>query len=278
MYLSDNVANTFQCLSSFIQDPQVVDFADKCSNVLTEPEYPRYNYIGFNFSKGELTDIKLYFTFFQKLDIAFIQKILPTVEHFQYLYPHFNISRKLDWQNTGCAFSIKWNNQNTISKGFHLRIKSFERNPIFTPPVHINLSNEDIENSQGICYEYDDDRVLQKNYYYISDISTKRMIANRESDIAVNILNASIIEYTESNNGDKIILWYDKKEHGHNIQLHKTHQQFNEMMRNDFNLLESFSGKYIGIDKYSSYFSSPIILPDLSSADTFSHLKNKLSL
>jgi hypothetical protein len=219
-------------------------------------DFPSTNYFGVNFSENKLSNLKLYYTFFHTIDMSLAKQFLPSTEEFEKYYPFWEENSEITIQHSGCAFTLKANANLEFSKGFHLRFKLNEKTtPHFTLPKFIELSPVDLQNYQGISFEYSPSGIKKKNYYYISDEKTKL----RLSEIGKNtsIQNATLIEYTESENDQKIILW-DNEISGHpkktKLNFPEKHLEFNALMKNTFNLQNYFDGAYLNRNETASYF------------------------
>lgn len=241
-------------LRSFFSSAQVKDFIRRANAIPVSGKFPSLNYLGINFRGEEVHSIKLYYTFFAKPDLAVVRTILPDTGDLEKYYPYFEESETSDLQHTGCAFTIKMDNSGNFSRGFHFRF-SVKDNPLFEPAVFVKLTGPDLENYQGISFEYSTGGTKKKRYYYITDSLTKKVIAGEWDNGS--ITGASLIEYTEAGNERKIIAWDDEISAAAkrvNIPFSETHNEFNLWMKNRLGLQNYFDGIYLGKEIKASYF------------------------
>ena len=239
---------------SFFLNNNTQNHINSLKSIPIPNDYPSLNYIGVNFEK-EFSSIKLYFTFFHKLDLKTVEDILPSTNEFGKYYEFWQKSKTITQQHTGCAFSLKANANMEFTKGFHLRYKLDQRSEtLFEPPKFIKLTDIDLNNFPGINFEYKNGKCKKKNYYYITDKITKQQIAEQWNNES--IVDANLIEYTESGDSRKIILW-DNEVTGikkTQIQFSEEHLAFNNWMEKEFQLKNYYDGVYFDNNQKASYF------------------------
>lgn len=227
------------------------------------------NCIGIDYNKDFCPiGIKFYFGYFEKLDIC-SSKEIDFIPDFDLLNRLLFIQKKDSnnknpFQNDGLSFSVKWNFGDEKPRyGFHIRMKNFVETEFWKTPEKITLSEIDLKNYQGIGVEYIDSKPYIKNYYYISDEITKGQLAILFNDDR--ILKAKIVEYTESELGVKVILWYNLLNSDELIKS-DVNCFADRFLINEVGLKESFHGFYLNQEKISKYYASDI---SLNKIDTY---------
>jgi len=273
-------ANDIDFLISFFNHKTIFEFYNAVTSIPRSSEFPFFNYIGVNFKNNELCRIKLYCTTFQKFAYEQIEGLLPTLNDFKEYYPYFEESKIQSLQHTGCAFTLKADREFNFTNGFHLRIDETAHNK-FTRPKHIQLSETDRKNFQGISFEYSGSQPgKRKNYYYITDETTKRLLADEWSNLS--LARAKVIEYTESADSRKIIVWDDfwEDENKAEVNFSYKHANFNQIMKKEFGLQNRFTGMYFDGREFASYYSyiKDISRESFSAFDTYQFIRQKLKI
>src|SRR5690606_35664639 len=178
------------------------------------------------------------------------------------------------FQNDNLSFSIKWNINDPMPRyGFHIRMKNFVDTEFWKLPTKITLTQKDLENYQGIGIEYIQDKAYFKNYYYISDDTTKKQLATIFNDNR--ILKARIIEYTEGELGTKVILWYNLLNSEEFIKS-EVKSFADTQLLDEIGLRESFHGFYLDKNKITKYYVSNISLKTIDTTKEIIKFYNNL--
>lgn len=265
--------NSIEKIKKFLLSEAVNTYYLKANELALKKKGLHYNYIGVNY-RNEVADIKLYFTFFDRIEIGEITalKLLPKVDEY-IKFSRFYMSNGESvnsWQNTGLTFSIKMSETGKIRTGFHVRGRGFSKNELYIPPKHIVMSELDLQNYQGIYFEYEEDITFRKNYYYISDTKTKLQLAEifQNNDI----LAAEIVEYTESELGNKVILWENLTKKYLSLGIRSSADGW---LKHTVGLQVGFDGVYEKSNKKARYYSAPFnVKKGLIPLDTYSFLKS----
>jgi hypothetical protein len=268
-----------QFLASFLNHKTTQAFYEQINSLPVDSDYPFFNYIGVNFKNNAISKIKLYCTVFQKFSLAEIEKIIPSTRDFKKYYPYFQEVKTQSIQHSGCAFTLKADADFNFITGFHFRINQGTE-ILLPPPVHVQLSQADAENFPGVAFEYAaDGAAKKKNYYYITDPATKNQIAAEWNNPA--IAKAEAIEYTESDEERKIILWNDfwQNESKAVVPFSTEHEKYNQMMLANFGLPNRFAGIYFNQQEHAGYFSHITggSRKSFSSFDTYQFLKTAIN-
>lgn len=246
---------------------------------LNNPKSQPINCIGVDYdSNNTPKGIKFYFGYFDKLG-DFSSKLGDFIPRTDLLNQLLSIrikdpNNKNPFQNDSLSFSIKWNLGDQAPRfGFHIRMKNFVDTEFWKLPKLITISQIDLENYQGIGVEFIDGKACLKNYYYISDEITKKQLAKIFND--ERIRKAKIVEYTESELGVKIILWYNllKSEELINSNINCFADNF---LLNEIELKESFHGFYLNKTKLSKYYVSDVSLMKIDTYEKIIKFYNNL--
>lgn len=161
--------------------------------------YPYQNYLGINFNEADILNLKLYFSFFVPPPLDFVKKIIPDTSNYEKFIVNYIPSSERTFENNGITFSLKIDEKKIITKGYHFR---FDNNVCDMPKIKsFKVSKDDILNV-GICEEFNNAKYI-KYYYYFKNIYNKQKFALRFNK--PHLIVADLIEYTESDNFNKII-------------------------------------------------------------------------
>ncbi|MBI3519026.1 MAG: hypothetical protein HY062_06670 [Bacteroidetes bacterium] len=170
------------------------------SDIPVDPEFPYQNYIGVNFDKDKLLNLKLYFSFFTPPDIQYVKKFIPESGNYEKFIAYYTSVKERSMENNGITFSIKINSHKEITTGFHFRIKKDIEG--FPDIKAFKCFSGDLLNV-GICEEFKSGKSHVKYYYYFTGLYNKEKFAVRFSK--PHLVAADLIEYTESESFNKVI-------------------------------------------------------------------------
>lgn len=194
------------------------------------PQFPYFNYFGINFDSDGILSVKFYFHVFADVAYEDADGFLPSLFDFNEYYPFADESYQLNSSQTGCAFELKFYNNGSTIKGFHLRLRSNDETfDKIGPPMKIPFKIKQFDLRPGIAFEYDAKTVLKKTYYYFDTQEYKDYFA-KAFNLPV-LSSASLIEYSESENFSKINTWYNDS------VFHSTANLFLENQKNQIDLL-----------------------------------------
>lgn len=172
-------------------------------NVKPKAEYPYQDYIGVNFTDTKIISLKFYFGFYEPITKQLGNLFLDHHKEFNEFINLWTPTKNRTIKNTGFTFSLKIDDKFKVTKGFHFRFP-FYKSINFPETKHFKFIPNDLINV-GINFEYSNDNVLLKHYYYFDKEYNKQRFAVEYNQPFVE--GASMIEYTESNNFNKIIAW-----------------------------------------------------------------------
>lgn len=175
-------------------------------NSLKKEDYPDMNYIGINFKGDDITSIKIYFSFFHKIDEKDVLKFIPISEDYNKYIHLWQESKTRSLEHSGCAFTVKIKPGKPITYGFHYRLKpSKETYDLIGRPSLIPFNVDELDTRPGINFEYCNNETLVKRYYYFHTTEHLEYFAKRYNNSFVKDLQ--LLEYTESEFFSKAIFW-----------------------------------------------------------------------
>lgn len=173
-----NIKKTVSQIESYFNQPELIDFWHNCENFAEKNNSPTFNYLGLNFDNHDLISIKFYVHFFRDLSENEIVSFLPRSTEFL-KFIHLKTETDASFfhpTNSGIALELKYIvGQRNPRKGFfyHLRngIESYDA---------IGISRDEfMPNALGINYEYEDEKIYFKTYFYFSDKEKFSQLSNR---------------------------------------------------------------------------------------------------
>jgi hypothetical protein len=170
------------------------------SNIPADSGYPYQNYIGVNFDKDRLLNLKFYFSFFTPPDIQRVKKFIPESSSYEKFITYYNSVKERSIENNGITFSIKINIHKEITTGFHFRIN---KDVAGFPGIKAFKCLPDDLINVGICEEFKNGKSNVKYYYYFNKLYNKEKFAVRFDK--PHLVAADLIEYTESESFNKVI-------------------------------------------------------------------------
>lgn len=181
------------------------DVSNYINNIysIDNDDFPFLTYVGINFSCEEILNIKFYFSFFKRLNITELKKVLPVndISDFNLYYNLWKESKIYSSLHQGATFAIKITPLEKLTHYFHLRLNVLNTTSTF------DFSDTEPKN-KGICKEYDLEKTSTKNYFYydskavIQNLSERFGILNSKFDIN----SFDEIECVESEKKQKIDL------------------------------------------------------------------------
>ena len=245
-----------QDLKKYLHHPVVIETYNKYNALCTDTNKPHLNYFGINFDKNGIASFKFYFAFFKKLELHEIKQFLPITFDFLKYYHLWEESNYKSIEHSGCTFEVKFKPDMTPIYGFHYRLPpTKESYDLIGYPKLLPFNVLDLNTRPGINYEYCNDTVLRKQYYYLDSLEHKKYFAQRFNNPFINKLN--LIEYTESDLFSKINGW--RIDHTpENLKRPNVHTDYaNEIFSSlykDYNLINISDGYYENNETRASYF------------------------
>jgi hypothetical protein len=171
--------------------------------------YPYFNYFGINFNSTGISSVKFYFHIFNKLTKEQVELFLPkTSDFFKYYHLHEH-SENCSSDHSGVAFELKFKDDKlTPTYGFHFRLKPVKESyDILGYPKSLPFDVTNLQTRPGVNFEYTNDNLLKKRYYYLEESSQKSFLAKK---YGFNFLNdAAFVEHVESEQFSKFNVWGD---------------------------------------------------------------------
>lgn len=237
-------------LKYFYSSEALHDFMARCESIDVGKGWPSQNYFAANFKNDELNSMKFYYSFFRPLELHEIQHLLPSTKDIEPYIPYFRPSKVRSLNDTGFSFAIKLSRDLTPTYQVHFR---FPYTPLLPKPKNIALSSKDLLLYQGISFEYTNDKVLRKNYYYSKDSSSfLKLIKDFK---AVN--KGQMLEYTETEDWRKIIHWFlsydDINEYVNSCNWNQ-YINFIHFIEKSFKVRAMYPGEYLDQKTRSIYF------------------------
>lgn len=226
-------------------------------NSLRDPEFPDMNYIGLNFSGGEMVSLKFYFSVYKKIQRRDAENFLPTVDDFMRYYHLWESSKVRSGAHTGCAFTVKFKGNKEPELGFHYRmIPNAESFRLLGEPESMPYKLSSFGTRPGINYEYGEEgEVSRRRYYYLEKQEHKDYIAKRFDWPFAS--NCRLCELTEFDGKAKVIFWtpdYIKKYLERPNPFSPGARSVISRLRGDYGLINAMDGFYEKSETMSSYF------------------------
>lgn len=189
-------------ISNLLKNIELNNYLRQVS-LINNLDYPYLSYVGINFNKNKILNIKFYFSFFKPLTDSEIKYLLP-IKYFNEFKSHYNFwlpTKNYNSLHRGVTFALKIKDDK-ITNYYHLRV------PNITHACPEKISNLQNDNYIGISKEINqNDSIVKKYFYYDNQDEMKILINNFNQNWVSKYLNKiEQIEYIESNIKDKIDL------------------------------------------------------------------------
>ncbi|MCF8460602.1 MAG: hypothetical protein K9G46_07755 [Flavobacteriales bacterium] len=254
--LADGVEKGFDQIMQCLRSSSVVEMFETY-NLLHKQQkgLPYFTYFGLNFKEDSVVSIKVYFHWFSQLDKEELEKFLPFSDHILEYYPYHAQSDFCNPNYTGCAFEVKFKDGQDEVIGFYLRLKACEETfKALGRPKSLPDWME-IKLNPAINFEYSNEEVLLKKYYYFDEPETNKYFADR---FELPFLNkAHLIEFAESDSFCKINTMYGNDLFDLATEVNRFGKNENELIQklNDkYGLINAVYGFYERQDIKSVYF------------------------
>lgn len=265
-------------ITTILKSKAVQDYIAAAESIHPGEGYPFVNYFGVNYRGDEVLNVKIYFSFFRRLKEEDIKKLIPNTEVFLKHYDKWLDAKTHDMQHTGCTFALKVTADLKPTYYFHYRLPGAAGKL----PKNISLNQlEQNEHNNTISYEFNDDKVLEKNYYLLFDKTTvKNCLEKYKIDFLIkqNYL-PDLIEYTETEKWDKIILAIADKDMQKKYMNSLPEKNMNQVINyfcNKYQLMTASSSIYNDLKTRAVYFLDDMPSVYLTNSNTIFRLKNTL--
>ncbi len=261
-----------------ISEHSVQQFIDNALSVPFGQGYPYLSYFGLNYDNDQLINIKIYFAFFRRLLPSEVGLLLPDSTGFYKNYLNWEESQKFDMEHMGCSFSIKMGMDMKPVYYYHFRTNQ----QIEMLPGKIILTDEELmRNQRTFCVEYKGTDVFNKNYFFIFDHANKKSLLKKMGvSFFENKHNLPyLLEYTETNKWDKIILAIDKVEEHETFRQEVLSHSINQLidhLAKKYDVMSVSPGFYSDGKVRSIYFVDKNPLIYLQNTNTIARLRNTL--
>lgn len=246
---------------SFLQEPNVSKFILNYRNIDSNNKFCRGNILGLNVDiDNNIVSEKFYFTTSFILSKKQVLNFLPTYKDLYRYYKFLDLSDNPICKR-GVTFAIK-KSAKGITTQFHFKVpavyysspKMIQNQATLLPKCIFNGTEV-----YGICYEYLSNVSYPKTYVYFKNNIAKKYF----SDILRQKIDCSVVEYTHSAFGTKIILIDSKL---------KNDKMFPKISKN---LVYKNFGYYFNNSEYSAYIYPKAYkkLEGQGEVDTLSFLK-----
>ena len=240
--------------------------------------YPFLTYLGINFTNNEILNFKFYFSFFKKLSVEELSKVLPISDFsdFNSLYNLWNSSKTYNSLHQGATFAIKILPNYAPTYYFHLRLNT----TVYNKPKLLNLETSNCIKNVGFCKEYTTNGYSNKNYFYFEDKDIIRNLANQYglNNSKFNPDSIDELEYIESNNRNKIDLITFDQDFVEEFLKQKTSKKNQDLFKNICSIY-NFKMYSPGIDSsgnnFSIYFIDANCINSFTPFDGIKELINK---
>lgn len=253
-------------LTEYFEHPLVIKLAKVYKSVVDKYEQENFNYVGINFDEKGIYSVKFYFHIFPVIKEEDVKLFLGDNYRDYFKYTHLYA----DSIKQGCAFELKFlRDKEKPTIGFHYRLEADEKSfQLIGYPKKINFIDSNLE--PGINYEYNEDEVHIKNYYYYEKDSHKEYFANRfKMDFLAEV---PFIEFAESIDMSKINFWFGNENY-HKIKkidlFSNTELQHIESVENQYKLDLKACGVYENKHIKSTYFFRNMVTTDKISTDEY---------
>jgi hypothetical protein len=187
-------------------------------------------FFGVNYNGDSVVSLKLYFSFFEFIPEKILEKMQFDENTNRIIYSCWSPIKKMEYSHQGLVFAVKcYTKDNEININPYLGFRS----PLlsYLKPHLIQMTDLDQLNVPGICFEKNKIFTACKNYFYLSDIKTKRAVFaqfNIDVDLAEKVAQ---IEYTEGDQLQKMNITFSDAVTTRNFIFGKPHEELDTLCR-----------------------------------------------
>lgn len=238
-----------------LKNDQVRHFLEKGIEVCYDETYPFCSYIGFNYSRQELLNIKFYISTFKKVELSRIKEFFPHTDEIEAAYNKFKEAREFSLHNTGAMFALKIDKHGKITYSFYVRLNDWET----PPPKKITLLQKEYKEdyTEGYVIEIKDGKVYQKNYHLLRDTLNVSYFLQHFGIKNVDKSKVYAIEHVEFLEKAKFVMVIPDRDYLSDYLKQQQNNHFdtlNEFLQQELGLTANLPGIYPSSEERSIYY------------------------